>query len=160
VTINWSITNNSNATQPVNFFAYADSDIGASAGNDDGSYTAGGGVNYYRNNDGTSLTANFFTMGADLRLNDRWQIGAFSGSDSASPRGALSNTLLSNLSNADTIGAAGDNAGALQWISEIAAGGSVGGRVTKGYNYLVPTPGAAALFGLSALAMGRRRRQA
>lgn len=160
VTINWSITNNSQSTQPVSFFAYADSDNSSSgsASDDNGFYVAGPGVNYYRNDATTSNNTQFFTMGADLRLNNHWQIGAFSGSSANSPRAALSDGVVGNLSDSDTIGAAGDNAGALQFDVSIPAGGSVGGRVTKGYNYVVPAPGSLALLGLGGLVVGRRRR--
>ncbi|MFN5945075.1 MAG: PEP-CTERM sorting domain-containing protein [Phycisphaerae bacterium] len=159
VTINWSIFNQSNVEQPVSFFAYADSDIGTDfGGNDNGTYIPGSGFNTYRNDNSLTDTANFFTMSADLRTNDRWQIGAFSGTDAVSPRGALTNALVSNLANADTIAGAGDNAGALQWDLTIPAGQSVGGRVTKGYNYVIPSPGALALVGLGGLVAARRRR--
>ena len=158
VTINWSIFNQSNVEQPVSFFAYADSDVGSSATDDNGTYIPGSGFNTYRNDNSLTDTANFFTMSADLRTNDRWQIGAFSGTDLTSPRAALTNAAISNLSNNDTIGAAGDNAGALQWDLTIPAGQSIGGRVTKGYNYVIPSPGALALVGLGGLVAARRRR--
>jgi len=156
VTINWSIINNTDSAQPVNFFAYGDSDVLSASGND-GSYNTNPGVNFYRNNASTSNNTQFFTMGADLRLNDRWQIGSFSGADS--PRTALSNTTVGDLSNSDTIGAAGDNAAAFQYQLSLAARGNIGGRVTKGYNFIpVPTPSSLALLGLGGLAMARRRR--
>jgi hypothetical protein len=158
VTINWSIFNQSNVQQPVSFFAYADSDVGTSASDDNGTYVPGSGINTYRNDNSLTDTANFFTMSADLRTNDRWQIGAFSGADAVSPRGALTNATVSNLSNSDTIGLAGDNAGAMQWDLTIPAGQSIGGRVTKGYNYVIPSPGALALVGLGGLVAARRRR--
>ncbi len=158
VTINWSIFNQSNVQQPVSFFAYADSDVGTSASDDNGTYVPGSGINTYRNDNTVTDTANFFTMSADLRTNDRWQIGAFSGTDVTSPRAALTNALVSNLTNNDTIGAAGDNAGAMQWDLTIPAGQSIGGRVTKGYNYVIPSPGALALVGLGGLVAARRRR--
>ena len=158
VTINWSIINNSNSSQTVNFFSYADSDI-TSAGDDSGSYTSGSGVNFYRNDDVVSPgNGSFFTMGADLRLNNSWNIGPFS-STTTSPRTFLSNTALNNLTNSDSAGGASDNCAAMQWQDlAIDAGGTVGGRVTLGYNYVVPTPGAAALLGLGGLAAFRRRR--
>lgn len=158
VTINWSIFNQSNVEQPVSFFAYADSDVGTSANDDNGTYIPGSGFNTYRNDNTLTDTANFFTMSADLRTNDRWQIGAFSGTDVTSPRAALTNAAISNLTNSDTIGLAGDNAGALQWDLTIPAGQSIGGRVTKGYNYVIPSPGALALVGLGGLVAARRRR--
>lgn len=158
VTINWNIFNQSNVDQPVSFFAYADSDVGTSATDDNGTYVPGTGINTYRNDNSLTDAANFFTMSADLRTNDRWQIGAFSGTDLTSPRVALGNTAVTNLSNSDTIGAAGDNAGALQWDLTIPAGQSLGGRVTKGYNYVIPSPGALALVGLGGLVAARRRR--
>ncbi len=157
VTINWSIFNQSNVEQSVAFFAYADSDV-ASASDDNGTYIPGSGFNTYRNDNSLTDTANFFTMSADLRTNDRWQIGAFSGTDLTSPRSALGNAAVSNLTNNDTIGAAGDNAGAMQWDLTIPAGQSIGGRVTKGYNYVIPSPGALALVGLGGLVAARRRR--
>ncbi len=157
LTINWSIVNNSNSTQPVSFFSYADSDIG-SAGNDSGSYASGSGVNVYRNDDVVSPgNGSFFTMAADLRVNDNWNIGPFSGT--GSPRGLLTDSALNNLTNIDTVLGAADNAGAMQWQDlSIGAGGTVGGRITFGYNYVVPTPGAAALLGLGGLVALRRRR--
>ena len=158
LTINWSIVNNSNSAQPVSFFSYADSDIGTSAGNDSGTYTAGAGENFYRNDDVVPPgNGSFFTMGADLRLNDNWNIGPFSGA--TSPRTLLSDTALNNLTNIDTVAGAADNAGAMQWQNlVIDAGATVGGRITFGYNYVVPTPGAAALLGLGGLVALRRRR--
>lgn len=163
VTINWSIFNQSNSQQPVSFFAYADSDLGTgfpggSANDDNGTYVPGSGFNTYRNDNSLTDAANFFTMSADLRTNDRWQIGAFSGTDVTSPRSALGNASISNLTNSDTIGAAGDNAGAMQWDLTIPAGQSIGGRVTKGYNYIIPSPGALALVGMGGLVAARRRR--
>jgi hypothetical protein len=159
VTINWSILNQSNTEQPVSFFAYADSDMSFTSFSDDnGTYIPGAGINTYRNDNSLTDTARFFTMSADLRTNDRWQIGAFSGTDITSPRAALTNATVSNLTNSDTIAAAGDNAGALQWDLIIPAGQSLGGRVTKGYNYVIPSPGALALVGLGGLVAARRRR--
>lgn len=163
VTINWSILNNSTSDQPVSFFAYADSDLGTgfpggSASDDNGTYVPGSGFNTYRNDNSVTDTTNFFTMSADLRVNNGWQIGAFSGADAVSPRGALTNAAVSNLANADTIAGAGDNAGAFQWDLTIPAGQSIGGRVTKGYNYVIPSPGALALVGLGGLVAARRRR--
>lgn len=157
VTINWSIINNSQSAQDVSFFAYSDSDV-LSAGGNDGSYNTSPGVNFYRNNASTSNSSQFFTMGADLRLNDHWQIGPFSGT--TAPRTLLSDALVTSLGDIDTLGAAGDNAAAFQFdFSRIAAGGTVGGRITKGYNYIpVPTPGTLALMGLGGLAVARRRR--
>jgi len=157
VTINWSIINNSQSAQDVSFFAYSDSDV-LSAGGNDGSYNSNPGVNFYRNNASTSNNTQFFTMGADLRLNDHWQIGPFSGT--GSPRTALGDALVTTLTDVDHLGAAGDNAAAFQFdFTRIAAGGTVGGRITKGYNYIpVPTPGTLALMGLGGLAVARRRR--
>jgi len=157
LTINWSIVNNSNSNQVVSFFSYADSDIGG-AGNDSGTYTAGSGVNFYRNDDVVPPgNGSFFTMGADLRLNDRWNIGPFSGV--TSPLTALSDVNLNNLTNLDSVAGAADNASAMQWEGlSIDAGSTVGGRLTFGYNYVIPTPGAAALLGLGGLVALRRRR--
>ncbi len=156
LTINWSITNNTNASQRTSFFSYADSDIGSS-GNDLGSYTAGSGVNFYRNDDVVVNDISFFTMGADLRLNDRWNIGPFSAA--GSPRVFLTNAAVNNLTDIDTTALGLDNNAAFQWQDiDIAAGGTIGGRVTLGYNYAIPAPGAAAVLGLGMLAAGRRRR--
>lgn len=157
VTINWSIINNSQSAQDVSFFAYSDSDV-LSAGGNDGTYNSNPGVNFYRNNASTSNNTQFFTMGADLRLNDHWQIGPFSGA--TAPRTLLADGLVTTMGDIDTLGAAGDNAAAFQFdFTRIAAGGTVGGRITKGYNYIpVPTPGTLALMGLGGLAVARRRR--
>ena len=162
VTINWSIVNNSNSSQTVNFFSYADSDIGSSASNDSGSYTSGSGVNFYRNDDVVPPgNGSFFTMGADLRLNNNWNIGPYSTSatSTTSPLAFLINSSVNNLTNFDSAAGAADNCAALQWQDMVIdAGGTVGGRVTLGYNYVVPTPGAAARLGLGGLAAFRRRR--
>lgn len=157
VTINWSIINNSQSAQDVSFFAYSDSDV-SPLGSNDGTYNTSPGVNFYRNNASTSNSSQFFTMGADLRLNDHWQIGPFSGA--TAPRTALGDGLVTTLSDTDHLSGAGDNAAAFQFdFSRIAAGGTVGGRITKGYNYIpVPTPGTLALMGLGGLAVARRRR--
>lgn len=154
VTINWSITNNSNSQQPVSFFAYGDSDIGTSAASDFGQFLGANNVNYYRNNDSTTNTANFFTMGADLRAENAWQMGNGFGT---SAFGLTNATVTGSLTNGLTP-FVGDTAAAFQWDLTIPAGESVGGRVTKGYNYIVPTPGAMALLGLGGLIAGRRRR--
>jgi hypothetical protein len=158
LTINWSITNNTTAVQPVQFFSYADSDMSFTSFSDDnGSYIPGSGVNTYRNDNSTTDTARFFTMSADLRVNDLWNIGPFSGT--SSPRTLLSNTAVNDLTNIDSAAGPADNAAAFQWQNlQIEAGGTIGGRVTLGYNYVIPAPGAAALLGLGALAAGRRRR--
>lgn len=153
VTINWNIENRTQESQPVSFFSYTDSDIGSSASNDSGTYFTEIGLNYHRNDDSTTNTSNFFTIAADLRLNDRWQAGNGFGSS----RFGLSNTAVDNLTNA-TSPFVGDWAGALQWDLVISAGESLGGRVTKGYNFVVPAPGAFALLGLGGLVAGRRRR--
>jgi len=160
LTINWSIVNNSSATQAVSFFSYADSDIGASASNDSGTYSAGSGVNVFRNDDVVPPgNGSFFTMASDLRTNDLWNVGAFSGV--TSPRTFLTDALLNNLTNIDTAAGAADNVAAMQWQNlSIGAGGTVGGRITLGYNYVIPTPGAAALLGLGGLVAMRRRRTA
>lgn len=154
VTINWSIINNSQSAQDVSFFAYSDSDVLSSSSND-GTYNTNPGVNFYRNNASTSNSSQFFTMGADLRLNDHWTIGGFSSS-----RLGLADASVTTLPDIDTLGAAGDNAAAFEFdFSRIAAGATVGGRITKGYNYVpVPTPGTLALMGLGGLAVARRRR--
>jgi len=160
LTINWSIVNNSNATQAVSFFSYADSDIGALAGNDSGSYAAGSGVNVFRNDDVVFPgNGSFFTMASDLRVNDLWNIGPFGGA--GSPRTFLTDTLVNNLTNIDSAAGAADNVAAFQWRDlSIDAGGTVGGRITLGYNYVIPTPGAAALLGIGGLVAMRRRRTA
>ncbi|MFN7021488.1 MAG: hypothetical protein ACK4WH_09195 [Phycisphaerales bacterium] len=152
VTINWNIENRSQQNQPVSFFSYSDSDIG-SASDDSGSYFTTPGLNYHRNDASTSNTADFFTVAADLRLNDAWQAGNGFGSS----RFGLSNSAVDNLTDA-TSPFVGDWAGAFQWNLTIPAGESLGGRVTKGYNYVIPAPGAFALLGLGGLVAGRRRR--
>ena len=153
VTINWNIENRTQETQAVSFFSYSDSDIGSSASDDAGSYVAGGGLNYHRNDNSTTDAASFFTVAADLRLNDAWQAG----NGFSTARFGLTDADVDNLAN--TISPfVGDWAGALQWDLSIPAGESLGGRVTKGYNYVVPAPGAAALLGLGGLIAGRRRR--
>jgi hypothetical protein len=159
VTINWSITNNTQSSQTVNFFSYADSDMSFTSFSDDnGSYLSGSGVNTYRNDNSTTDTARFFTMSSDLRTNDLWNIGPFS-STTTSPRTFLTNTALNNFTNSDSAAGPADNAAGMQWQDlMIGAGATVGGRITLGYNYVIPTPGAAALLGLGALAAGRRRR--
>lgn len=162
VTINWSITNNSNAAQPVNFFAYTDSDMSFTSFSDDnGTYTPGAGVNTYRNDNSLTDTARFFTLSADLRLNDEWRIGPFSTSatNTLSPLALLgANTGIDTMGNVDTAAGPADNSAALQWNLTIDAGQSIGGRVTKGYNYVIPAPGTAALLGLGGLLAARRRR--
>ena len=160
LTINWSIVNNSSATQAVSFFSYADSDIGASASNDSGTYAAGSGVNVFRNDDVVPPgNGSFFTMASDLRVNDLWNIGAFTGV--TSPRSFLTNTVVNDLTNIDSAAGAADNVAAFQWQGlSIDAGGTVGGRITLGYNYVIPTPGAAALLGIGGLVAMRRRRTA
>lgn len=152
VTINWNITNNSQTSQPVSFFGYGDSDIGTATGNA-AQYLSASGVNYFYNQESTTLNSRFFTMGADLRTNDAWQMG----DGFATGRFGLTNATVTNLSN--TINPfTGDFAGGFQWDLVIPAGESLGGRLTKGYNYVVPTPGAMALLGLGGLIAGRRRR--
>jgi hypothetical protein len=156
VTINWSITNNAFSTQTVSFFSYADSDVPPSLSNNSSSYVATTGLNYYRNDETAAANGGFFTMGADLNLNNLWQIGPWL--SAGSPRADLTNGVVNDLTNTNNT-PLGDNAGALQWQNLVLApGGNVGGRITLGYNYVVPAPGAAALLGLGALAMGRRRR--
>jgi len=158
LTMNWSIVNNSTAAQAVSFFSFADSDIGSFT-NDSGYYEAGSGVNVFRNDDVVPDNGLFFTMASDLRVNDLWNIGPFSGA--GSPRGLLSDLLVNDLTNIDTVVGEADNAGAMQWRDlGIEAGGTVGGRITFGYNYVIPTPGAAALLGLGGLVALRRRRTA
>lgn len=162
VTINWNITNNSNVEQTMSFFAYTDSDMAFSSFSDDnGSYIPGAGINTYRNDNSVTDTSLFYTMSADLRLNDQWRIGPYStsASNTASPLALLAaNTAIDNLGNVDTAAGAADNSAAMQWNLVIPAGGSLGGRVTKGYNYVVPAPGTAALLGLGGLLAARRRR--
>lgn len=162
VTINWSITNNTQTTQPVSFFAYADSDMSfTSISDDNGAYLPGSGVNTYRNDNSLTDTARFFTMSADLRLNDEWRVGPWSTSatNTTSPLALLgANTTVNNMGNVDTAAGPADNSAAFQWNLSIPAGESLGGRVTKGYNYVIPAPGAMALLGLGGLIAGRRRR--
>lgn len=153
VTINWNIENRTQETQAVSFFSYSDSDIGSSSSDDSGSYIPGGGLNYHRNDNSTTDSASFFTVAADLRLNDAWQAG----NGFSTTRFGLGDADVDNLAN--TVSPfVGDWAGALQWNLSIPAGESLGGRVTKGYNYVIPAPGAAALLGLGGLIAGRRRR--
>jgi hypothetical protein len=156
VTINWSITNNTFISQTVSFFSYADSDVPPLPSNNASSYVASSGSNIYRNDETSAATGGFFTMASDINLNNRWQVGPLSGA--GSPRDDLTDLAVNDLTNTNNT-PVGDNAGALQWQGlTIPSGGSVGGRITLGYNYVVPAPGAAALLGLGALAMGRRRR--
>lgn len=162
VTINWSVTNNTQTTQPVSFFAYADSDMAFTSFSDDnGTYSPGVGVNTYRNDNSLTDTARFFTLSADLRLNDEWRIGPFSTSatNTLSPLALLgANSAVDNMGNVDTAAGPADNSAAMQWNLSLPAGESLGGRLTKGYNYVIPAPGAAALLGLGGLIVGRRRR--
>jgi hypothetical protein len=109
-------------------------------------------LNYLRVDASTTDNTSFFTVGADLRLNDRFEQGVFSSS-----RLGLADTAVNNLTNGP-LNFVGDWTGALQWDLSIAAGQSLGGRVTKGYNYVVPAPGAFALLGLGGLVAARRRR--
>jgi len=155
VTINWSVTNIGTApVSGINFFSYSDSDIGTSTSDDNGVYTAGGGANFFQNFNSVTDTANFFSVGADLRLNSAYEQGNGFGTT----RLGLANTTVTNLANAPA-SFTGDWAGALQWSNlSLEAGATIGGRVTKGYNYVVPTPGAAALLGLGGLMAARRRR--
>jgi hypothetical protein len=146
VTINWSVVNNSQSEQRVSFFSYTDYDV-ISAGDDVYSRTLGTGVDVIRADLSTTNNTQFASVGADLRLPNAWQIGPFSGT--GSPRTALGgNTAIDNLNNAINGTNPGDLAGAFQWELVIAPGGTVGGRVTKGYNYVIPAPGALALMGL------------
>lgn len=153
VTINWSITNNAQTRQELSFFSYSDSDIGSSTSTNSAQYLNAAGVNYFYNQESTTLNSRFFTVGADLRTNDSWQMG----DGFASGRFGLTNATVTNLANIINP-FVGDFAGAFQWNLAIDAGQTIGGRVTKGYNYTVPTPGALALLGIGGLVAGRRRR--
>lgn len=152
VTINWNITNLATFPQNVSFFSYTDADVGTSLSDDFANYVSGPGLNYMRVDATNADPSQFFTVGADLSLNDAWQMAAFT-----STRLGLSDALVTNLPNSASP-FTGDFTGALQWDLVLAAGESIGGRVTKGYNYVVPAPGALALLGLGGLAAARRRR--
>jgi hypothetical protein len=154
VTINWSITNLTDSAMPVSFFNYSDFDV-LGTGNLY-SHFVGPGVEVIRANASAINSAQFATMGADLRLPTRWQVGPFSGT--GAPRTALSDTAVTNLNDAMNGTNPGDQAGAFQWDVTIDGGGTVGGRLTKGYNFIVPAPGSLALLGLGGLALARRRR--
>jgi hypothetical protein len=157
VTINWSIINNTQTEQPVSFFGYTDSDIGSFSANS-GNYIVGTGVNTLRNDVTTTNNTQFFTMSADLTLNDEWRIAPFSTTGTTAPLARLGNTTVENMGNVDVSPGAADFTGALQYNLIIPANGTVGGRVTKGYNYVVPAPGAMALLGMGGLLAARRRR--
>jgi hypothetical protein len=151
VTINWNITNLATFAQNVSFFSYSDADIG-SLSDDFANYVSGPGLNYMRVDASNADPSQFLTVGADLNLNNAWQMAAFT-----STRLGLSDALVTNLPNSASP-FTGDFTGALQWDLVLTAGESIGGRVTKGYNYVVPAPGALALLGLGGLAAARRRR--
>lgn len=151
VTINWNIENRTQQEQSVAFFSYTDADV-LTASDDDASYNSAPGLNFFRVNASTANTSDFFSVGSDLRLNDLFKQGAFSGT-----RLGLADTSVTNMDNTPAT-FVGDWTGVLQWNLLIPAGESLGGRVTKGYNYVVPAPGALALLGLGGLIAGRRRR--
>lgn len=159
VTINWSVTNLTGQDVDMSMFSYTDYDV-LTAGDDFYSRTAGTGYDSIRADNTTTDNARFASVGADLRTPDAWQVGAFSGT--GSPRTALSNANVDNLGNAILGVNPGDEAGAFQWNLRLTPAGTVGstlgGRVTKGYNYSIPAPGALALVGLGGLIVGRRRR--
>ena len=156
VTINWNITNNSQETTNVSFYNYTDWDVINST--DQYSFSSGPGFQQIRaDNAGTGANGEFATLSADLRVPTAWQVGPFSGT--GSPRASLTDAAITNLNNMFNGANPGDQAGAFQWDLVLAAGQSVGGRVTKGYNYdPIPAPGAFALLGLGGLVAARRRR--
>lgn len=152
-TINWGVTNNSQSRQDLSFFSYCDYDIG-SFSDDQGIYTSLPGVDEIRTNATSTSTANFATLSADLRLASNWKIGTTGFSDAL----GLRDVILTNFANSANV-TSGDVAGGLQFnVVGLDAGASIGGRITKGYNYAIPAPGAAALLGLGGLIVGRRRR--
>ncbi|MBY0313113.1 MAG: hypothetical protein K2W85_13665 [Phycisphaerales bacterium] len=152
-TINWGVTNNSQTTQDLSFFSYCDYDIG-SFSDDQGLYTSLPGVDEIRTNATSSNNALFATLSADLRLASNWQIGTTGFSDAL----GLRDLITTNFTNGTNNNLADVSGGYQFRLGGLAPGASVGGRVTKGYNYAIPAPGAAALLGLGGLLVGRRRR--
>jgi hypothetical protein len=151
VTINWGITNTSNVPLTISFFSYTDFDV--VTGTNFATYSNNGTTAAMRVDQTSSLNTNFASVAADLRLPDAWQMSTFSGL-----RAGLADTAITNLTNAATP-LPGDFTGAFQFnVIELAPGANIGGRVTKGYNFVIPAPGALALLGLSGLVAGRRRR--
>ncbi len=152
-TINWGVTNNSQSRQDLSFFSYADYDIG-SFSDDQGIYTSLPGIDEIRTNATSTNNTNFATLSADLRLASNWKIGTTGFTDAL----GLRDLIVTNFANSANVNS-GDVSGGFQFnVLGLDAGASIGGRITKGYNYAIPAPGAAALLGLGGLIVGRRRR--
>lgn len=157
VTINWQIQNTSQQAVNMSFFSYTNYDVG-SFSDDAGKYTSTVSANEVRTDASSTDSANFATVGADILLNNRWQVaGNFFGL----PDVDLGMIDASTTNFPDSVSpTTGDIRSGFQWDLAIAAGGQTAGRVTKGYNYsFIPAPGASALMGIGGILVQRRRRR-
>ena len=141
VTVDWTITNTSAASQNVAFYSYTDLNAGGLPGinNDAWSYTSFPAYSEYRVNDTPTTSSPFVTTGAIgpvTAQNTRW------GCNLTSPtftRTSLTNTSINDANQLSSTSwpltaTGGAWSGSIEWTTTLAAGDSVSGKVYIGYN--------------------------
>ena len=153
LSINWSILNVGDRSIDVDFFAYADADVGGTVLGDTSVFSTPLGAKRLTVTDNPAEFALSVPLAANIASAAiRYENGGFAGI-----RNKLTNAGIDNLTNAAAVFGPGDATGAFQFKYEhIGIGQSVGGMITKTLILPSPAGGLALAAGLGIVVRRRR----